>query len=247
MTHKTKGIVLRTVKYGETSLIVTILTASFGVQSYIVNGVRTSGKKGSAAIMYQPAAILQLEVYHKADRNLHRIKEASWSYLYNDVFSSVPKHSSALYMMEVLYKLLKQPEGDLALFDFCQESLIDLDTTDSKALGSFSLYVTVQLPKFFGFNISVANLSGADKGIYFDMETGDFGLNEPTHNSYLQQTDAIWLKKLAQADCLTSAASLNISRVERATLLDKMQTYYSLHLSDYGILRTLPILKDIFL
>ncbi len=37
--HNTKGIVLRTVKYGETSVIVTIFTELFGIQSYIVNGV----------------------------------------------------------------------------------------------------------------------------------------------------------------------------------------------------------------
>ena len=45
MTHKTKGIVLRTVKYGETSVIVTILTELFGLQSYLINGVRSSSRR----------------------------------------------------------------------------------------------------------------------------------------------------------------------------------------------------------
>ena len=39
MTHKTKGIVLRTVKYGETSLVATVLTELFGVQTYMVTGL----------------------------------------------------------------------------------------------------------------------------------------------------------------------------------------------------------------
>ena len=43
--HKTKGIVLRTVKYGDTSLVVTIFTELFGVQTYLVNGVRSSKNK----------------------------------------------------------------------------------------------------------------------------------------------------------------------------------------------------------
>ena len=50
LTHKTTGIVLRTVKYGETSVISTVYTALFGVQSYIVKGVKTNktsaGKAG---------------------------------------------------------------------------------------------------------------------------------------------------------------------------------------------------------
>jgi hypothetical protein len=61
MVHKTKGIILRTVKYGETSLVATIFTEQFGLQSYLVNGVRTATKKGTAkANLFQPSAILDL-------------------------------------------------------------------------------------------------------------------------------------------------------------------------------------------
>ena len=82
MVHNTKGIVLRVVKYGETSVIVTIYTELFGIQSYIVNGVRTTSKKGaSKASLFQPAAILDLIVYHNELKNLQRIKESRWSAL----------------------------------------------------------------------------------------------------------------------------------------------------------------------
>ena len=77
--HKTKGIVLRVVKYGETSLVVTIFTELFGVQSYIVSGVRTSTKKGTGkANLFQPTAILDLVVYHNELKHLNRIKEFKW-------------------------------------------------------------------------------------------------------------------------------------------------------------------------
>jgi len=79
--HKTKGIVFRTVKYGETSIVVTIFTELFGVQSYLVNGVRTSSRKGSGkANLFQPAAILDLVVYHNELKQLNRIKEFRWDY-----------------------------------------------------------------------------------------------------------------------------------------------------------------------
>ena len=65
MIQTTKGIVLRSVKYGETSLVVTIFTELFGLQSYLVNGVRTASKKGSSkSAMFQPSAILELVAYH---------------------------------------------------------------------------------------------------------------------------------------------------------------------------------------
>ncbi len=246
MTHKTIGIILRTVKYGETSLIVTMLTSSFGVQSYIVNGVRTISKKGNTAAMYVPAAILQMEVYHKADRNLHRIKEASWLYMYKDIFSSVPKHSAALYMMEVLYKLLKQPEGDAALFDYCSEALQDLDSGDLKASSLFALYVTVHLPHFFGFSISASSQRATAAGLFFDMETGDFMPVEPTHNNYLQNEDVVWLWQLAKAESLAATSSIDIPRQARTELLEKLHLYYAFHQPDFGSLRTLPVLKEVF-
>src|SRR5882672_735328 len=96
--HKTKGIVLRAVKYGETSLIVTIFTEIFGVQSYMVNGVRTSTKKGTGkANLFQPSAILDLVVYHNELKHLNRVKEFRWAHLYTTIFSDVPKNAVALF------------------------------------------------------------------------------------------------------------------------------------------------------
>src|SRR3982750_295665 len=79
MTHKTKGIILRTLKYGETSVITTVYTELFGVQSYIVKGVRQSSKhRATKANYFQSAAILQMEVYHNDLKNLQFIKEYQW-------------------------------------------------------------------------------------------------------------------------------------------------------------------------
>src|SRR5262249_12523630 len=108
--HKTRAIVLRAVKYGETSLIVTILTELFGIQSYLVNGVRASTKKGSGkANLFQPAAVLDLVVYHNELRNLQRMSEFRWGHLYQHIFSDVRKNAVALFMAELLTKCLKQP------------------------------------------------------------------------------------------------------------------------------------------
>ena len=69
MTHKTKGIVLRLTKYGETSVIVAIFTELFGIQTYMVNGVRSTKKSSSKANLFQPGAILDLIVYHNELHN----------------------------------------------------------------------------------------------------------------------------------------------------------------------------------
>src|ERR1051325_3418419 len=102
ITHKTKGIVLRTVKYGETSVIATLYTEMFGIQSYIIKGVRQTSKKGSSKAPYfQPGAMLEMEVYHNDLKNLQFIKEYQWSYLYNSLFFDVIKNAVAMYMIEL--------------------------------------------------------------------------------------------------------------------------------------------------
>ena len=76
MLQTTKTIVLRTVKYGETSIITTLYTEAFGLQSYLVNGVRTTSKKGATkSALFQPAALLEVVAYHNEFKNLQRLKE----------------------------------------------------------------------------------------------------------------------------------------------------------------------------
>ena len=62
--QKTQGIVLRSLRYGETSLISHIFTRANGVQSFMVQGVRTSSQRSNKAALLQPASLLELVVYH---------------------------------------------------------------------------------------------------------------------------------------------------------------------------------------
>ncbi|HEV7620249.1 MAG TPA: recombination protein O N-terminal domain-containing protein, partial [Flavisolibacter sp.] len=94
MIHKSKGIVLRSVKFGETSLVVTMITETLGLQSYLVNGVRTISKKGSTkAGMFQPAAILDVVAYHNEFKNLQRLKEYRWAFIFSHIFSDIKKNA----------------------------------------------------------------------------------------------------------------------------------------------------------
>jgi DNA repair protein RecO (recombination protein O) len=157
MIHKTKGIVLRTIKYGETSVVVTIFTELFGVQTYMVNGVRTAKKSSAKANHFQPAAILDLIVYHNDLHTMQRIKEFKWDYLYEHVLSDVIKNSIALYMVELLQKCLHQPEQNTPLFYFCEDVLIQLDTANKAVTANFALYFSLHLTHFFGFKMNDEN------------------------------------------------------------------------------------------
>src|SRR3712207_1239703 len=144
MVHKTKGVVLRTVKFGETSIVATVFTELFGLQSYLVNGIRQVSKKGTAKGAYfQPGSMLELVVYKNEFKNLQRIKEYKWSYLYQHLFSDIFKNAVALFAIELLNKCLKEPEPNNELFYFIEDALLHLDEATPAVTANFPLFIAL--------------------------------------------------------------------------------------------------------
>ena len=243
MTHKTKGIVLRTIKYGETSLVVTIYTELFGLQTYMVNGARTAKRSGTKAAMFQPAAILDLEVYHNDQKSMQRIKECSWAFLYNHLFSDVIKNSIALYMVELLQKTLKQPESNSDLFYFCEDSLLQLDAAEKNIAANFALFFSLHLADFFGFKINSSNLK--NKEIYLDLKEGEFVLQQPVHPNFILGQHASVTAELLKTRIPAELDQLKLNKQTRRELLLKYQDYYALHIHDFGKLKTLQVLNEV--
>ena len=119
MIHKSKGIVIRSVKYGETSLVVSIYTELFGLQQYLVNGVRTTKKNtGISANQLQVGNILDMIVYQNEKNTLQRIKECKQAVHFQNLFVDVKKNSIMLFMIEILQKCIRQPDAHPDLFFF---------------------------------------------------------------------------------------------------------------------------------
>jgi DNA repair protein RecO (recombination protein O) len=243
MVHKTKGIVLRTVKYGETSVIVTILTELFGLQSYLVNGVRTSkGKGGSKAGMFQPAAMLDLVIYHQESKNLNRLKEYSWSFLYRNILSDVISNSIALFMIELLQKCLKQPEANPELYYFMEDALTSLDQGERNVQANFPLFFALHLAGFFGLRID-DNYS--EKRNYLDLKEGYFAGEKPLHPHYLDPALSEVTAHLLKIKQPAELADLPLNKDKRRLLLEAYEDFYSLHLQGFTPLKTLPILRTL--
>jgi DNA repair protein RecO (recombination protein O) len=241
--HKTKGIVLRAVKYGETSLIVTIFTEQFGLQSYIVSGVRTSTRKGTGkANLFQPTAILDLVVYHNELKNLNRIKEFKWHYLYKHIFSDVPKNAVALFMIELLTKCLKQPEPNPDLFEFCEDAFAHLDDSSGPVMANFALFFALHLPAFFGFRI---NDDYSEETPILDMQEGTFISERPDHFHFLEARQAEITSELLKMMQPEELEQIKLNHDFRRQLLFAYETYYALHIQDFGTMKTLPVLKEV--
>lgn len=242
MTHKTKGIVLRTIKYGESSLVVTMFTELFGVQTYLVNGVRSSKKNPAKANYFLPGALLDLVVYHSEQRNMQRIKEFSWAVIYQQVLSDVIKNCIALYMVELLHKCLKQPEQNAELFYFCEDAFLQLDVAEKTVTANFPLYFVLHLTQFFGFKMS-DEYSETDH--ILDLQEGCFTATYPLHQNFIDGENAILTSHLLRAMQPAELGSLKLNQDTRRKLLLQYHDYYALHIPDFGQLKTLGVLHEV--
>lgn len=243
MLHATKGIVLRTVKYGDTSIITTIYTELFGIQSYLVKGVRQNTKTSSGkAAYFQPSALLDMEVYHNELKQLQFIKEYRWSYLYEAVLSDVVKHAVAMYMIEMLQHSLKQPEANPELFYLIEDSLKQLDKGNDTLTANLPLYFILHLATELGFK---PQGSYTDATPVFDMQEGSFVAGLPSHPYYLEAAQAELTSQLVDLNFYNELEGMKLNRSIRRSLLESYQTYMALHIADFGELKTLSILQEI--
>lgn len=243
MTHKTKGIVLRNIKYGETSIIATIYTELFGVQSYIVKGARQASKKSSGkGIYFQPSALLDLIVYHNELKNLNFIKEYQWSYLYQHVLFDVVKNTVAMYVVEVMQHCLKQPEANPELFYLAEDTLKQLDNGNATLTANLPLYFTLHLGSELGFRIQ--GEYSAETPV-LNLQEGFFSSHKPDHPYYLEGDLAKATSQMLAVNFYNDLEDLQLSKHIRRQLLLSYQNYISLHIPDFGTIKSLPILQEI--
>jgi DNA repair protein RecO (recombination protein O) len=237
MLHKTRGIVFKTTDYGETSVIVQIFTEKFGLQSYIINGVKKPRAKISRN-MLQPLHLLDMVVYHKNTGQVQRIAELKNSPVLQTIPYDVIKSSLVLFLNEVLYKAVRQQSADENMFDFIFNAIEWLDN-QTEGVANFHLLFLTRLTRFLGF--SPNQVANAD---YFDMKNGVFSKYKPEGFSYLSPPHTQNFYNLLQSS-FENINQLKFSNDERRYLVQKLLEYYALHIEGFGSIRSHEVLEEV--
>ncbi|HMG90211.1 MAG TPA: DNA repair protein RecO [Chryseolinea sp.] len=219
MLHKTRGVVFRLTKYGESSIIVNIFTEVFGLQSYIVNGVRTRTAKSRIAL-YQPLTLLDLVVYHRENANINRIKEVKCLHPYQAIHLDIKKSSVALFINEIINKTIKEESHAQELCDFMIKSFVTLDQLENQ-IENFHLRFLIKLSRHLGFGAS--------------------NTNEILGPRLIDESTEQLLVKLIESDY---PDVLIITNPQRRELLDVLLRFYSDHVA-LGEIRSVQVLRDV--
>ena len=233
MLQKTKGIALHYYKYSESSIIAKIFTQDFGLQSIIINGVRKKNSKSKLGL-FRPFTLLELELYKKSKIGLKRIKEISISEILEKIPKDINRSLLAVFIAEVLLKVLIEDEKDDRLFNYIKTIISEIENSP-EIRNTFSLEFLFDLTSCLGFYPSKIN---ADLP-YFDLQNGCFAEKEFVHNYFING------ENLQNFKALLFKEKKNISQENRKKLLLILLDYYKLHHYELKNLKSHTVIEQL--
>jgi len=240
MLEKTRGIILRQVKYTDSGIVAQLYTRKFGRQSFLIRGIRNS-KAGKHNILFQPMFIHDLEMYYKTSREIQVLKEFSVFFSPYNIYSDIKKSSVAIFLGEVLTSVLKEESSHEEMFDYIEKSIIYLDRC-KEGFANFHIAFLAGLSSFLGFE---PGLRMNKSHSFFDMANGIFVPVAPLHGNYAnpEVSDILAGFFVASYDNISNIALKGTMRNE---VLDTLVRYYSLHLPGLKKINSLEVLKEVF-
>ena len=240
MLHKTRAIIMSTLRYGESSLIVHAYTEQWGRLTLMLKGVRKPGKRGRVG-MFQPLHMLELDVYYRENREMQWIRDVAFSGDVPGMQHDVVKSTQALFLGEVLVKTIGEEERNPELFGFLAESVRYFGSLQ-EASPSFHLVFLFRLTRHLGF---YPRNNFSERNRYFNLSAGDFG-------SVPETTDLEGEALLGRQwhSCFTNeyntADQAFTNHDQRNRMLDALLRFYRLHHAARGELRSLEVLRTVF-
>ena len=239
MLHKTRGIILKTTLYSESSVVVQIFTEKFGIQSYLINGVRKPRAKISMN-MLQPLHLVDLVVYHKPNGNIQRVNELRPSPVFSSIPYDITKRTIVLFLNEVLYKSIRQQMAEQQLFEFIFSALCWFDACEDGNV-NFHLSFLLKLSRFLGF---APNCTMESDQLYFDLQEGAFKSRLPVHPHFLNKAEALVFISLYTLP-FEKINEIKTENRTRRFVLDKVLVYYTLHTASFGEILSHQVLEEV--
>lgn len=238
MLLNTQGIVIRTIKYGDTSVITHIFTHAKGVKSFIVNGVRTK-RTTMPYGLFQPGTFLDLTMYAHDQKKLLRLKEAKIASPWQKLPFDIKRSSVSLFICELLEKTLRDSDEHGQLFDEVLLYLQHIDTTEN-SLANQPIFFLIDLSVHFGFGPQGRYDSGQK---YFDLQEGYF-MKKPHSLYYMNEINAQYFSACIETGFI-DGHTISLTRALRKSILEDMIKYYSLHIENFPSLRSIEVFQSI--
>ena len=223
MIIETEGIVINYFKYKESSIIIKILTEEYGFQSFLLNGVRSIRSKKSIG-SFQSLNVLELVAYKSSKADIYRLNEFKLLHLTPSFQIDLKKSAMVMFCTELLSKTLFHEQAENRnLYQFLKNEIIIFDQLKEE-FESFHIYFSIKYASYLGFLIQSVECLLPSKE----------NLSSPLY---------IYLDKIIRSkNYISEPTTGNL----RSVALKHIINYYSRHMENFGEIKSLKVLSQVF-
>ncbi len=242
MYQRLQCAVLRTIKYDDRRAIVTAWSAEQGRVSLIVpSGASREARRRRAIMM--PLSLFEGEVDIRPSHELLSIRDVRPLRVLTELSGEPTKAVVAMFLSEVLEKVLREAQADTALTSFLFDAIERLDTmAEATGVANFPLVFLFRLCHFLGIEPDMTDWL---PGSYFDMRGGQFHASQPLCKDFLTPDQTAFLALLSRLN-FDNSRRTRLPRQQRREALSQILRYYTLHHTKLDNLNSLAVVSDIF-
>ncbi|MFC4666245.1 DNA repair protein RecO [Falsiporphyromonas endometrii] len=234
-----RGITLHSIAYNDRNDIVYLYTRQRGLVGALVAKSKSKRSKRNNLLSSPPLEVELIGDVNKKN-SLVRISQFSIVNAYNSIRLDPIKATIMMFLSELLYRILREPEPDNQMYDFICQSFQFLDETEDSS-ANFHLCFLYYLLMHLGFS---PDFDCSDNRQFFDMTESCF-TNVMPNGPYISPREATFLPTFQRIN-YHNMHLYRFTRQERQIALKYLITYYRLHLPPFGELKTLEVLKEMF-
>jgi DNA repair protein RecO (recombination protein O) len=228
-----EGVVIRTIKYSDSQLIVHLFTKDYGRISTIVNRNR---KKGSSNF-FQPLFHLNFEMAYNEKKSVQRISQLRFMQAYQSIPFSIAKNTIAQFLSEILYKVIPENESDKELYAFLTNA-IHLFDEENEGTSYFHLVFLVHLTRFLGFYPGRKNVENS----FFSPSEGTY-VSKIMHDTVPDSLSMSFDQLLSTP--ISRFYELELKKDTQRELLVYLIDFYKVQMN-VGALKSYEVLKQVF-
>lgn len=226
---------LSTVRYGESGVVANVLTRGDGRRAFMASAGGKGGKGGKMA-MLMPLSLIEFVATGVKKSAMPRLSQARFRRPFVRLQTDPTRRSVAMFVAELLCRATPQDVPDPGLFDFADSAISALDDDISGAY-NFHLWFMMHLTQHLGIEPEAER-----RGLpIFDMEAGLWTDTYPPHAHTLDGRWAdLWSGLMGME--IETLADVTMTRLERREMIERLCTYYSLHLPEFGVMKSQVVL-----
>lgn len=238
MIVSSRGIVLSSLRYSDSSFIARIYTLEKGLRSFMVRTGK--GKKALVKLsLLQPLSLVEIGFADDDRKTLHTLRSIERE----ESFQSIPfdplKTCIALFVAEIVYRSIGEEEQNPELFRFLRNAVLLLDDDDS-SVANFHLKFIIEFSRFLGIYPQQQQVNQ----LFFDLVEGEFCATQPIHPHAMTPEQSTGFSKLLSCG-MSKYSTVKITNQTRRELLQKLLDYYRLHLDGMKELASHKVLEEV--